>query len=80
LVLPQYTEDENSANSGTYNHIEWRSIAEVIQYLGAVLRAGDRSATWTESSEGGLQTHPLSLLNELVSSDIPNTQPIQVIP
>jgi hypothetical protein len=128
LVLPQYTEDENSANSGTYNHIEWRSVAEVIQYLGAVLRAGDRSATWTESSEGGLQTHhllfavnrhsgpgfasveyrgdryvihtpadtpdaavkdhslqALSLLNELVStakvsSDIPNTQPIQVIP
>jgi hypothetical protein len=128
LVLPQYTEDENSANSGTYNHIEWRSIAEVIQYLGAVLRAGERSATWTESSEGGPQTRhllfevnrhsgsgfasveyrgdryvihtpadtpdapvkdhslqALSLLNELVStakvsSDIPNTQPIQVIP
>jgi hypothetical protein len=128
LVLPQYTEDENSANSGTYNHIEWRSIAEVIQYLGAVLRAGDRSATWTESVEDGPQTRQLlfavnrhsepgfasveyrgdryvihspadtpdapvkdhslqalSLLNELVStakvsSDIPNTQPIQVIP
>jgi hypothetical protein len=128
LVLPQYTEDENSANSGTYSHIEWRSIAEVIQYLGAVLRAGPAATTWTESSGGGTDsTHllfsvtrhsgegfatvdyrgdryvihspadtpdapvkdhslqALSLLNELVStakvsSDIPNTQPIQIIP
>jgi hypothetical protein len=128
LVLPQYTEDENSANSGTYSHIEWRSIAEVIQYLGAVLRAGPAATTWTESSVGGADTthllfsvtrhsgqgfatvayrgdryvihspadtpdapvkdhslQALSLLNELVStakvsSDIPNTQPIQIIP
>ncbi len=128
LVLPQYTEDENSANSGTYNHIEWRSIAEVIQYLGAVLRAGDASASWTESNRGTPDTRhvlfsvtrhagsgfatvnyrgdryvihspadspeaaikdhslqALSLLNELVStakvsSDIPNTQSIQIIP
>jgi hypothetical protein len=128
LVLPQYTEAENSANSGTYSHIEWRSIAEVIQYLGAVLRAGPAATTWTESSAGGADTthllfavtrhsgpgfatvayrgdryvihspadtpdaavkdhslQALSLLNELVStakvsSDIPNTQPIQIIP
>jgi hypothetical protein len=124
----QYTEDENSANSGTYSHIEWRSIAEVIQYLGSVLRAGPATTTWTESSVGGAETthllfsvtrhsgpgfatvayrgeryvihspadtpdatvkdhslQALSLLNELVStakvsSDIPNTQPIQIIP
>ena len=128
LVLPPYTEEENSANSGTYNHIEWRSIAEVIQYLGAILRAGDTAATWTESHDAttdsrhllfsvtrhtgsgfaevsyrgeryiihspadnpgaAVKDHSLqalSLLNELVStakvqSDIPNTQPIQIIP
>jgi hypothetical protein len=128
LVLPQYTEEENSANSGTYSHIEWRSIAEVIQYLGAILRAGDAAASWTESSSyapdrqhllfsvtrhtgpgfaevsyrgdryvihspadnpgAAVKDHSLqalSLLNELVStakvqSDIPNTQPIQIIP
>jgi hypothetical protein len=56
LVLPQYTEDENSANSGTYSHIEWRSVAEVIEYLGAVLRAGQTAATWTESSPGAADT------------------------
>ena len=128
LVLPQYTEEENSKNSGTYNHIEWRSIAEVIQYLGAILRAGNGSGAWTETGVDGATTRhvvfalardgaagftrveyrgdryvirtpaddpgaavrdhslqALSLLNELVStakvsSDIPNTQPIQIIP
>jgi hypothetical protein len=129
LVLPPYTEEENSRNAGTYSHIEWRSISEVIGYLGALLRPGNRDAAqWTSTDAAGrTTTHTLfrlsaegdpgftevryrgatysvhadaseprtgsrdhsmqaiSLLNELigiakVSSDIPNTQSIQIVP
>jgi hypothetical protein len=130
LVLPPFTEEQNSNNSGSYSHVEWRSVAEVIEYLGALLREGDRTsgAGWDEADENGaninhvqfhltagqgagfasveyrgtrytvhsiadtsqpgLRDHSmqaLSLLNELVSvakvsSDIPNTQSIQIVP
>jgi hypothetical protein len=65
LVLPPYTEEQNAKNSGTYSHVEWRSIAEVIQYLGAVLRArGEPGATtWTETGADGTSvTHTLFAL------------------
>jgi hypothetical protein len=129
LVLPAYTEEENAKDSGTYSHVEWRSIAEVVDYLGALLRARNAGAglwsdldadgatvqhrlfelstdsragftrvayrgdtytihTSNESSATAPQDHSLqalSLLNELVSaakvsSDIPNTQEIQIVP
>ena len=129
LVLPAYTEEDNAKDSGTYSHVEWRSIAEVIDYLGALLRARNAGAgQWTDIDASGAavqhslfelsmepapgfahvayrgdtytihtadekraaapQDHSLqalSLLNELVSaakvsSDIPNTQDIQIVP
>jgi hypothetical protein len=130
LVLPAYTEEQNARNSGSYSHVEWRSISEVIQYLGALLRTHDAEALrWTSTGTNGeVTTHTLfalsgsaragfarvqyrgstytvltdadgegapgtrnhsmqalSLLNELIStakisSDIPNTQSIQIVP
>jgi hypothetical protein len=54
LVLPAYTEDENAKFSGTYSHVEWRSIAEVINYLGALLRARNVGAgQWTDTDADG---------------------------
>jgi hypothetical protein len=42
IVLPTATEEEFHSESSKFTHIEWRSIAEVIQYLGAVARYQDR--------------------------------------
>jgi hypothetical protein len=54
LVLPAYTEEENAKDSGTYSHVEWRSIAEVIDYLGALLRVRNTEADqWTGSAASG---------------------------
>jgi hypothetical protein len=129
LVLPAYTEEENAKDSGTYSQVEWRSIAEVIDYLGALLRPRNAEAgQWTDGdTQGATRSHALfqlssdsqpgfaqvayrgtrytihtddeldarapqnhslqalSLLNELVSaakvsSDIPNSQQIQIVP
>ncbi len=131
LVLPAMTEEKNARDSSTFSHVEWRSVAEVIQYLGAMLRTGtpDDARTWRESSRdggdgalnvmfaastageagfvaidyrgqryavntdaarkpGAPRDHSLqamALVSELisaakVSSDIPTTQPIQLLP
>jgi hypothetical protein len=57
LVLPAYTEEQNARDSGTYSHVEWRSIAEVIDYLGALLRAKNAEAgRWTDSDASGAAT------------------------
>jgi hypothetical protein len=54
LVLPAYTEEENAKDSGTYSHVEWRSIAEVIDYLGALLRTRNtEAAQWTDTDASG---------------------------
>jgi hypothetical protein len=54
LVLPAYTEEDNAKDSGTYSHVEWRSIAEVIDYLGALLRTRNTSAArWTDTDASG---------------------------
>ena len=54
LVLPAYTEEDNAKDSGTYSHVEWRSIAEVIDYLGALLRARNTAAAqWTDTDPSG---------------------------
>ncbi len=54
LVLPPYTEEENARNSGSYSHVEWRSISEVIQFLGALLRARDVDAVhWSGTAANG---------------------------
>jgi hypothetical protein len=45
FVLHQESEEAFDQESGRFTHIEWRSIAEVIQYLGAVARYQDRHAT-----------------------------------
>ena len=130
LVLPPFTEEHNSDLSGAFSHVQWRSVAEVINYLGSLLRAqaaangerwqqldengnavthvmfgltADRAPgfatveyrgvhytvhTIADTSDPSLRDHSmqaLSLLNELVSvakvsSDIPNTQSIQIVP
>jgi hypothetical protein len=41
VILPQGTDEDYHKESGEFTHIEWRSIAEVIQYLGAVARLED---------------------------------------
>jgi hypothetical protein len=41
IILPQETDEDFHAESGQFTHIEWRSIAEVIQYLGAIARYQD---------------------------------------
>jgi hypothetical protein len=38
LVLPTGTEEDFDDDSRSFTHVEWRSIAEVIQYLGALAR------------------------------------------
>jgi hypothetical protein len=54
LVLPAYTEEQNAMDSGTYSHVEWRSISEVIDYLGALLRSRNAGAAqWTDTDAGG---------------------------
>jgi hypothetical protein len=130
LVLPQFTEEHNSDVSGAFSHVQWRSVAEVINYLGGLLRIQTTAngGHWQQLDENGNSvTHvmfdltanrapgfttveyrgvrytvhtiadtadpsvrdhsmqALSLLNELVSvakvsSDIPNTQSIQIVP
>jgi hypothetical protein len=42
LVLHQESEEDFDEESQKFTHIEWRSIAEIIQYLGAVTRYQDR--------------------------------------
>jgi hypothetical protein len=54
LVLSPFTEEENARDSGTYSHVEWRSIAEVIDYLGALLRTrNSEAAEWTGTGARG---------------------------
>jgi hypothetical protein len=54
LVLSAYTEEQNAKDSGTYSHVEWRSIAEVIDYLGALLRTRNtEAARWTDTDASG---------------------------
>lgn len=126
LVQPEMTEEEFQEATKKFAHIEWRSIAEVIQYLGAVVRNQDlphalswfppnstdkhvlfklakvttaptgwatvtyRGATYgidpaQVASRTDHTLEALTFLNELigtarVSSDIPVTQPLQVLP
>jgi len=55
LVLPAYTEEENAKDSGTYSHVEWRSIAEMIDYLGALLRTRNTAAgQWDGTDASGV--------------------------
>jgi hypothetical protein len=43
IVLHAGTENQFDEETKKFAHIEWRSIAEVIQYLGAVSRHQDRA-------------------------------------
>jgi hypothetical protein len=54
LVLPAFTEEQNAKDSGSFSHVEWRSIAEVIDYLGELLRTRNAGAgQWTDTDAGG---------------------------
>jgi hypothetical protein len=65
LVLPAFTEEENAKDSGTFSHVEWRSIAEVIEYLGALLRPRNtEAAQWTGGDVSGtIMSHTLFRLS-----------------
>jgi hypothetical protein len=58
LVLSASSEEEFDQTTTGFAHVEWRSIAEVIQYLGALARHGtDQGAFWTTSASGAEVTH-----------------------
>jgi hypothetical protein len=65
LVLSPYTEEQNAKDSATYSHVEWRSIAEVIDYFGALLRTRNtEAAQWTDTdASGATVTHTLFQLS-----------------
>lgn len=65
LVLPAYTEEDNAKDSGTYSHVEWRSIAEVIGYLGALLKSRNaEAAQWSDvDASGAAVSHTLFQLS-----------------
>jgi hypothetical protein len=53
LVLSPSTEEDFDLTTTGFAHVEWRSIAEVIQYLGALARhPTDQGPVWTEGDEG----------------------------
>jgi uncharacterized membrane protein YgcG len=69
IVLPPSTEELFHDRSRQFTHIEWRSIAEVIQYVGAVARFQDRHPRqplpqWTGVSGNAVVTHRLFTYQE----------------
>jgi len=59
LVLPASTERASEINDArTFSHIEWRSISEIIQYLGAIVRNQNRTptSTWTSQDQAELNS------------------------
>jgi hypothetical protein len=70
LVLPAYTEEDNAKDSNAFSHVEWRSIAEMIEYLGALLRARNSAAArWTDTDASG--TNVSHTLFQLASDSQP---------
>jgi hypothetical protein len=57
FVLHQESEEDFDQESQKFTHIEWRSIAEVIQYLGALARYQDRHGTNPVGWADGSGTH-----------------------
>ncbi len=54
IVLKQTSEDKFSLQSQGFVHIQWRSIAEIFEYLGAVLRmnrSNSEAVHWTEPAD-----------------------------
>jgi hypothetical protein len=58
IVLGPRTEESLCAASGDFAEVEWRSISEAIQYLGAVVRNEETThvPTWHDSMSGTAQT------------------------
>jgi hypothetical protein len=45
IVLDQSSEDDFASESKGFIHVQWRSVSEIFEYLGAVLRANERNKT-----------------------------------
>jgi len=71
IVLGSQTEEELGAASGEFAQIEWRSISEAIQYLGAVVRNQGTAhvPTWPD----GVAQVPQTLIRVLPGDDGPIT-------
>jgi hypothetical protein len=56
MVLPEESEEHFERESGKFTHVEWRSIAEVIEYLGAVARTEEGEVNKITDSDEMVQT------------------------
>jgi hypothetical protein len=57
LVLTPSTEEQFDVTTTGFAHVEWRSIAEVIQYLGAIARHANNQPSWNETDGSRVITH-----------------------
>ena len=63
IVLTQSDEKDFEAKSENFVHIEWRSVSEIFDYLGAVLRYndnpknGDKPLSWPEAPASWVATN-----------------------
>jgi hypothetical protein len=78
IVLDANTEKDFEEHSSNFTHIEWRSIAEVIQYLGALARYNTIHSTVSEqvswgqenpSSPGNLEANTLFTIKKFSQND-----------
>jgi len=61
IVLPAATEEDFHTESRKFTHVEWRSIAEVIQYIGALARhqkAEHSAVVWGSGNERLFEFRP----------------------
>jgi hypothetical protein len=73
IVLHTGTENQFETETKKFAHIEWRSIAEVIQYLGAIARKQDRM---TVSSADATDTQKLAARDLAAVKITGGTQPL----
>lgn len=50
VVLKKFTEQDFADASTRFVHIQWRSVSEIFDYLGAILRYNDRHSSPTQPS------------------------------
>jgi hypothetical protein len=50
VVLKKFTEKEFADASKRFVHIQWRSVSEIFDYLGAILRYNDRQSSPTQAA------------------------------
>jgi hypothetical protein len=55
IVLPEETEERFDRESSQFTHIEWRSISEVIEYLGALARIQEHPVAGSSARSSGIR-------------------------